>query len=181
MSDEALASAFIHRIGQLTRAKGLDGEVLARLFRARPDATMGKRRRLKTPHHLELEWRDGRTQAAHLASVKFVDSVRVLLRFSGVDSREAAEPLEGAFVDVDPRHVPEALCDALDPLFDAEVIDADRGEVLGRVDELRETGAHPILVLGELMIPYVEAFVLEASPGRVVVRLPEGLREINEP
>lgn len=181
MSAEAPASPFIHRIGQLTRARGLDGEIQIRLFRARPEEVAGKRRRPKTPQPVELEWPDGRTQPAQIQSVKFVDPTRVLVRFDAVDDREGAEALEGAFLDVDPRRAPEGLCDALDRLFGAEVVDADAGEVLGRVDELRDTGAHPLLVLGALMIPFVDAFVVEASPGRVVVRLPDGLREINAP
>ncbi|MEM1025155.1 MAG: hypothetical protein AAGD10_02665 [Myxococcota bacterium] len=178
MRSEAPASPYIHRIGQLVRARGLEGELQARLFRARPDQAFNKAYRSSDPHPIELEWKDGHRREAGLHAVRFVDPTRALLRLDGIRDRGAAEALEGAFVDVDPSDPPETLCDELDRLFDAELVDAHTGDSLGRVDDLRDTGAHPLLVAGELMVPFVEAFIEVIEPGRVRVRLPDGLKEI---
>jgi 16S rRNA processing protein RimM len=101
----------------------------------------------------------------------------LLAELSGLASREAVQSWRGALVGV-PR-------DALPKPDENEVYWADlsglkvinrTGEVLGRVVDLLETGAHPVLRVlrdsgDEQLIPLVAAFVdaIELDKGRIVI------------
>jgi len=101
----------------------------------------------------------------------------LLAELSGLASREAARSWRGALLGV-PR-------DALPKPGKSEVYWADlsglnvinrRGEVLGRVVDLVETGAHPVLRVvrdsgDEQLIPLVAAFVdaIDLDKGRIVI------------
>jgi len=101
----------------------------------------------------------------------------LLAELSGLASREAVRPWRGALLGV-PR-------DALPKPGKNEVYWADlsglkvinrTGEVLGRVVDLVETGAHPVLRVlrdsgDEQLIPLVAAFVdaIELDKGRILI------------
>ena len=98
-----------------------------------------------------------------------------VVRFEGVDDRNAAEALRGATVRA------EARDGADDELFAHDVIGAevrDRGGArLGRVVAVQANPAHDLLELdGGALIPAV--FVVERIEGAVVVELPEGLLDL---
>ena len=101
---------------------------------------------------------------------------RFIVRFAGVDDRDAAERLRGKTI------FGEALDEAPEgELFVHELIDAvmyDRdGHELGRVVSVEANPAHDLLVLDDgKLVPIV--FVVSHEPGAVVVDLPAGLLEL---
>lgn len=101
---------------------------------------------------------------------------RWLVRFQGVDDRNAAEALRGRLVTA------ESLDDAPEgEVWVHEMIGAvvrDRtGAELGHVIAVEANPAHDLLVLdGGALVPMV--FVVSNEPGVVVVDLPEGLLDL---
>jgi 16S rRNA processing protein RimM len=101
---------------------------------------------------------------------------RWLVRFEGVDDRNAAEALRGALLTAE-----AAEADADDELWVHELIGSDvfdrAGTPLGRVTAVEANPAHDLLVLDRgALIPVV--FVVEHGDGRVVVDVPEGLLDL---
>jgi ribosomal 30S subunit maturation factor RimM len=180
--------SFDHRIGRIIRPHGLEGALVLKLFRARRVRTEQLRwRAADAPEPVELELPDGTTHTRGLTAVKFVDGATALLRFDGVLDRNDAEGLVSAFLDIEPAVPPEALADDADRLFGAEVFVDDAPLPLGRVEDIRDNGAQPLLLVGEdqIMIPVVDAFITAVEPGeagtRVYVRSIPGLLEANRP
>ncbi|MFB3829843.1 MAG: ribosome maturation factor RimM [Bryobacteraceae bacterium] len=110
---------------------------------------------------------------------------RLVLKFRGIDSISEAEKLSGCEV-----RIPRAERAALDPgeyflddLAGCQVFERD-GKLLGEVKALHEYGGPPLLELdGGLLIPFARAICIEIDPAarRIVVELPEGLKDLNEP
>ena len=106
----------------------------------------------------------------------------MLVRLAGLESLEAVQPLVGLTVLARCRDLPELPADAhyWHELEGLTVVDRRRGP-LGTVTGLFATGAHEILTidgpLGEILIPYLPQFVLEAelAAGELRVDLPDGL------
>ena len=97
---------------------------------------------------------------------------RFLVRFAGVTDRDQATRLRGAFLSADPvPGEPDALW--AHELIGATVVDR-AGRPHGQVVALEANPAHDLLVLdGGALVPIV--FVVEQTPGRVVVDPPDGL------
>jgi 16S rRNA processing protein RimM len=106
----------------------------------------------------------------------------LLLRFEGIHSREQAEGLRSLLLEV-----PETDLAALDEgeyyrfqLIGLEVRDT-AGNVLGRLEEVLETGANDVYIVrdaeSELLVPAVEPVVqnIDLSRGRIVIEVPPGL------
>jgi 16S rRNA processing protein RimM len=98
-----------------------------------------------------------------------------VVRFDGIDDRNAAEALRGTTV----RAV--ALDTADDDLFAHDLIGSEvrdrAGARIGSIEAVQANPAHDLLVLeGGTLIPAV--FVVERSPGVVIVELPEGLLDL---
>lgn len=176
---------FPHRIGRVIRAHGLRGDVLVQLFRPRPiEAEQLEYVKEKPTRPVELVFEDGREIVYQIRGVRFVNPASFVASLSGVDSREAAEALTGAFVDMDPRN-PPSVADEVDEIFGAKVVDVESGNELGTVDDIRDNGAQAVLVVGEdeILIPWVEVFIdaVDEGPEPVVrVRPIPGLLEANE-
>lgn len=97
---------------------------------------------------------------------------RYLIRFDGVDDRDAAAALRGAVLRAAP------IAGEPDELWVHEIVGAElrdtAGVAHGRVVALEANPAHDLLVLDDgTLVPVV--FVVEHSPGRVVVDPPDGL------
>jgi len=97
---------------------------------------------------------------------------RYLIRFAGVADRDAATRLRGTRLSAPP------LPDEPDTLWAHELVGAavvDRaGQPHGHVTALEANPAHDLLVLDDgTLVPVV--FVVEHTPGRVVVDPPAGL------
>jgi 16S rRNA processing protein RimM len=98
-----------------------------------------------------------------------------VVRFDGVDDRNAAEALRGTTVKA------EAVASGADELFAHDVIDAEvrdrAGTRIGRVVAVQANPAHDLLELdGGALIPAV--FVVDRQPGVIVVDLPDGLLDL---
>jgi 16S rRNA processing protein RimM len=110
---------------------------------------------------------------------------RLILKFRGVDTISDAERLEGREV-----RVPRSARLPLEPgeyyesdLIGCEVLERGGTESLGRVTGLQETGGSGLLeVEGGLLIPFVRAICVAIEPEarRIIVQLPEGLKELNQ-
>jgi 16S rRNA processing protein RimM len=109
----------------------------------------------------------------------------LIFKFSGVDTISDAERLVGAEV-----RVPRADRIELDPgeffesdLVGSEVVERGGGS-LGRVRSLDDAGGSGVLTLDDgFMIPFARAICVEIDPvaRRIVVELPEGLKELYRP
>jgi 16S rRNA processing protein RimM len=117
---------------------------------------------------------------------------RLIFRFEGVDSIEAAEPLERLEV-VIPREDRPSLAAGevyLADLIGCAAVHRLTGETIGTVSGWQETGGPLLLELkaangreGEpLLIPFARGICVEIDPAgrRIVVDPPEGLLELNE-
>jgi len=96
---------------------------------------------------------------------------RWVVHFAGVDTVEAAETLRGVVLRAAPIDDPGALW--VHELVGADVVDAG-GRLLGRVRAVLESPASDLLELdGGGLVPL--RFVVDHSPGRLVVDVPAGL------
>ena len=109
----------------------------------------------------------------------------LIFKFAGIDSISGAERLRGAEV-----RVPWSERTPLEPgeyfqsdLLGCDVVDSRTGASLGRVTAWDDAGGAGLLVLeGGVLIPFARSICVEIDPGRkrIVVDLPEGLRELNK-
>ncbi len=99
---------------------------------------------------------------------------RFLVTFAGVDDREAAEALRGSVLHAAPLEAgPEDWF--VHELIGSDVVDTT-GRALGRVTSIEANPASDLLVLDRRhLVPL--RFVVERTPGRLVVDPPDGLIE----
>lgn len=111
---------------------------------------------------------------------------RVIFKFRGVDSISDAEKLAGAEVSIpkgERADLPDGEYFQTD-LIGCTVFDRD-GKVVGTVEGWQEYGGPALLEVNangrEVLIPFAKSICIEIDPGqkRIVVDLPEGLRELN--
>jgi 16S rRNA processing protein RimM len=151
-------------IGRIGRAHGLRGEVWVRLTTNREER-MAPGARVYAGDH-ELLVAGARKQGDHW-----------IVRFEGVDDRDAAQALRNHVMTADP--IAGAPDD--DELWAHEVVGAAvverNGRALGTVIAIEANPAHDLLVLDDgTLVPVV--FVVEHAPRRIVVDLPSGLTEL---
>ncbi|MBZ5640375.1 MAG: ribosome maturation factor RimM [Acidobacteriia bacterium] len=108
---------------------------------------------------------------------------RLVLKLKGVDDPSRADSLKGRWILAPAEQVPVLPKGVywVERLMALEVID-ERGESLGRVEDVIPTGGVDLLVVrdpggGEILVPLADSIVLEIDEpaGRVRVSLPEGL------
>jgi 16S rRNA processing protein RimM len=150
-------------VGRIGRAHGLRGEVIVTPVsnvsaRFEPGSTL---------------WVEGRPR---LVASSRPYQHRYLIRFEGVDDRNAAELLRNKVVEAEP------LADApegelwVHELIGSEVRDS-KGTRLGSVVAVEANPAHDLLVLDRgALVPMV--FVVSSEDGIVVVDPPEGLLDL---
>jgi 16S rRNA processing protein RimM len=102
---------------------------------------------------------------------------RWLVRFEGIEDRTAAEGLRGAVLTA----APLASSGDGDELWVHEIVGDEvrdvGGRMLGRVSAVEPNPAHDLLVLDDgTLVPAV--FVVERTPGTVVVDPPPGLLDL---
>jgi len=128
------------------------------------------------PRWLEVEW--VREQRG-----------RLVFKFHGVDSIAAADELAGAEVRValaERRALPAGEYYQSD-LVGCQVVERSSGRPVGLVRGWQEYGAAPLLEVdtggpGEpMLVPFARSICVEVDPAarRIVVELPEGLKELN--
>jgi 16S rRNA processing protein RimM len=160
-------------VGYVSGAYGLKGWVKIRPYSQEADALVGAR----TWWLDKPEMRDVQVLQSRL----HVDEV--VAQLMGVADRDAAEALKGATVQIRRSHFP-----ALDnnEFYWVDLIGLSvenlHGEALGKVSELMDNGAHPIMVVQsedvgadgkprQWLIPFVEQFVptVDVAARRIVV------------
>lgn len=162
-------------VGRIGRAHGIKGEVTVEVRTDEPELRLGPGAVLATdPAGVgPLTIESGR-----------VHSGRLLLRFTGVDDRNAAEALRNTLLvaEVDPDETPEDPEEFYDhQLMDLEVVTLD-GTVVGRITEISHLPSQDLFIVerpdgGEVMIPFVSEIVTEIDldAQRAVVDPPRGL------
>ncbi|MEG0765534.1 MAG: ribosome maturation factor RimM [Pseudoflavonifractor sp.] len=111
-----------------------------------------------------------------------VHKTNLLAMLEGVTDVNAAMRLKGKIIEIDRSGIelPDGRHFIAD-MMDLEVLDADSGELLGKVTDVLTPPAHEVYVVTggahAYMIPAVDAFVIESNPqaGYLRVRLIEGM------
>jgi 16S rRNA processing protein RimM len=114
---------------------------------------------------------------------------RLLVRFAGIDDRNAAETLRGALLVVDAATAGETDDDEW---WDHDLVGLDAvttdGRPLGSVTDVVHVPGAPLLAIvnedaRELLVPFVASIVpeVDVAGGRLVVDPPPGLLELHEP
>ena len=109
-----------------------------------------------------------------------------IFKFRGVDTISQAEALEHAEVRV-PFEQRGKLAEGehyLSDLMGCEVVERASGKTLGVVTGWQDAGGSGVLEIGDdLMIPFARSVCVEIDTRakRILVDLPEGLRDLNRP
>ena len=159
-------------VARLIRARGNRGEIAAEDLTSRPGRLESLGRVWLfgdgLPREVESFWRhDGRP----------------VFKFRGVDTISDAEALAGAEVRL-PAEERAPLEEGeyyQSELIGCEVFEQD-GQPLGTVTNFLEYGGTPLLELASgLLIPFARSICTVIDPGarRIVVHLPEGLKDVN--
>jgi 16S rRNA processing protein RimM len=165
----ALRERKLVAVAEVARPHGIVGEVRLKVYNAESDLLVRR-------PYVRLVLPDGTEQELAMVAVRAVDKA-LLVRFSGVDDRNAAEALRGAAVCV-PR---SALPPPEDGEFYAWDVEGARavlpsGEVVGVVAELASYPTCDVLVIARdggkrIEVPLVEAYVSGVDVDRGVVEL----------
>jgi 16S rRNA processing protein RimM len=154
-------------VGRVGRAHGLRGEVAVTFTSNRPERAQPGSVLFVGDRELVID-----ASRPHQG--------RMLVQFSGIDDRTAAEGLLGAELTADPLAPGDAELDDhelwVHEVVGAEVVDRD-GAPVGRVTAVEANPAHDLLVLdGGVLVPMV--FVVEQRDGVLVIDPPEGLLDL---
>ena len=163
-------------VGRVRKPHGVRGEVLV-------DVLSDVEGRFVAGSTVEMVWPTGRRQSACISSVRG-SKTNVIVLFEGFESREQAEELRSAALEVDRTRVPSAPRGAFYffELVGCDCFDEHLGE-LGRVSQVLEDGGGLILevstVGSNLLVPFVESYLKEVDVAnrRIDLELPEGLIE----
>ncbi len=168
-------------VALLGKPRGNRGEVTAVALSSRPERFESLR---------EVFLFGGRVAPARAGERANIESTWVhqgvlIFKFRGVDTISDAERLAGAEV-----RVPLSERIELEPgeFFESDLVGCEvverGGNSLGRVESLDEGGGSGLLVLDSgLMVPFARSICVEIDPKsrRIVVDLPEGLKDLYRP
>ncbi|HTK37243.1 MAG TPA: ribosome maturation factor RimM [Pyrinomonadaceae bacterium] len=161
-------------IARIAKPRGLRGELAADVLTDFPERFKGLERVtavLPTGERLDLKIRES-----------WFQKNRIVLKFEGYDSIDAAEMLRGAEV-----CIPESEAVELEEgeFFDWELVDCQvetvNGEYIGKVREVMRTGGTEILIVTneekEFLVPFAETICFEVDVEKKLIRVdpPEGL------
>lgn len=164
-------------LGEILRPHGVRGELRMRVFTDYPERIAEK------PQLILAEDEEGKkARTLRLQSVRMHQNY-ALLKFEGIDDRDAADLLRELLVLVE-------IDDAV-PLEEGEFylfqviglhVVTDDGESLGTVKEVMETGANDVYVIetehyGEVLLPAIPSIILntDVEAGVVTVHIMDGL------
>lgn len=164
-------------LAEILRPRGNQGEVLARSQTDIPG-------RIEKLRSASAELADGSDVRIEIASI-WRHRDHWVLKFSGIDSIDAAERFRGADLWVPPseRGEPEEGEFFRSDLIGCNVIDCVTGEHLGAVTGWQDYGCTPLMEIGAsghvMLVPFVRTMCKVDLAARVIrVKLPEGLREL---
>jgi 16S rRNA processing protein RimM len=162
-------------VARIGRAHGIKGEVTVEVRTDEPELRLAPGAVLAT---------DPADAGPLTVESGRVHSGRLLLRFKGVNDRNAAEALRNTLLiaEVDPEELPEGEDEYYDhQLIDLDVVTEDGTEV-GRITEISHLPHQDLLIVEgpdgrEVMIPFVEEIVtgIDLTEQRAVVAPPPGL------
>lgn len=164
-------------IARIARPQGHRGEVIADLLTDFPD------------RFAQLDTTTVKGSNGQLLSLRLENSRlhkgRIVLKFAGYDDMNRAEELRDSLVMIPRNHLvklPE------DSYYNFDLIDCDvrttSGEPVGKVVEVRDYGAAPLLVVvnddREFLIPLASSICVEIDIAnkRIVVEPPDGLFDL---
>ncbi|MCA9753137.1 MAG: 16S rRNA processing protein RimM [Gemmatimonadetes bacterium] len=167
-------------VAELGRPHGIRGEVTARLFGVTPEELLAlSGLTLRRPEE------DGKPRRVRVLDVR-PRKIGWIVRVDAARDRSAAESLRGSEIlarrqDLPAREDGEWLVADLVGL----AVETEDGEALGTLAEVMLLPANDVLVVrgeqGELLLPFLEDVLVRVDPGegRMVVRVPPGLREVS--
>jgi len=163
-------------IARLSKPRGLRGEIVADVLTNFPE-------RFENLKLVLLVRPDGETAEIEIEKFWFQKN-RIVLKFAGYDSIEAADTLRNCEICIAETEAVEL--DA-DEFFDWELegcaVETIAGELIGTVKEVMRTGGTEILVVTgvekEFLIPFAETICTEVDVENKLIRVdaPEGLLE----
>ncbi len=161
-------------IAKIIKTRGLQGETVAEILTDFPE-------RFENLERVFAVFENKEVSELEIEKFRFHQK-RILLKFKGVDSPEAAESLRGAEICV-PED--EAVELEEDEFFDWELegcqVETVEGEKIGAVKELMRTGGtENLVVIGaekEFLIPFAETICVSVDVENKLIRVdvPDGL------
>ena len=162
------------QFGYVSRAHGLDGEIVIKTFD--PSSQV-----LDEVERIKLKLRDGTEKEFAIEGVAEAPGADLRVLLEGVSNRPTAEKLVGSTVFVF-REDLEAPVEG--EFFQGDLLgllaSSAEGVALGMIEEVWNTGPVPNLVIrggpdGELLIPFADEFVVKVDleARTIVVKVPE--------
>jgi 16S rRNA processing protein RimM len=175
-SDPSSAYSGFITVGRVRKPHGIRGEVTV-------DVLSDVEKRFAPRAIMDLVLSNGSRRTAVMSSVRG-KSEGPIIHFEGCDSRDQAEELRGAVLQIDSSSVPKAPEGTFYffELIGCACIDEVGGR-LGRVEMVLDDGGGLLLeIVGEsstMLVPFVEAYLREVDTveRRIALQLPEGLIE----
>lgn len=165
-------------VGRIGRAHGIRGAVVVGVRTDEPELRFAKGSRFDT---------DPSGVGPLTVAATKVHARELLVRFEGIDDRDAAEELRGTWLLVDSAEIPPP--DDPDEFNDTDLVGlAVRtldGTCVGTVDDVLHPAQDVLVVKAldgrELMIPFVKAIVpdVDLKSGVIAVDPPEGLLNLD--
>lgn len=157
-------------LGAVIGAHGLKGEVKVKSFAETPD---------RLGAYGPLHGRDGRIFT--IETLRAIDEASAVLRFEGVDNREAAQALKGLELYVARAALPETEAEEF---YHADLVglraEDEAGRLIGHVRGIHNFGAGDVLDIekpdgSDVLLPFAREFVpiIDIGSGRVVIAVPE--------
>lgn len=161
-------------MGRIGRPHGIRGDVVVGVRTDEPELRFAQGSRLDTDP----------AEVGPLTVANFRwHSGELLVRFVGVDDRDAAADLNGTWLTVDSATL--ARPDDPDEFHDADLVGLSvrtaEGIDVGTVDDVLHSGQDLLVIKApdgrEIMLPFVKAFVpdVDVNAGVIVITPPEGL------
>lgn len=161
-------------IARLSKPRGLRGEIVGDLLTDFPE-------RFDNLRQVSINYPNGETSEIEIEKFWFQKG-RIVLKFVGFDTIEAAETLRNSEICVPES---EAVELEADEFFDWELencaVKTIEGERIGTVKEILRTGGTEVLIVAgsekEYMIPFAEAICVEVDVENKLIKIdaPEGL------
>ncbi|HEX2642759.1 MAG TPA: ribosome maturation factor RimM, partial [Thermoanaerobaculia bacterium] len=157
-------------VGRVLRSHGVQGEVVVALLSDVPDRIAPGRRLLLTREGEPARTVTVESERPHKSGLR--------VRFVGIDDRDRADALRGAWLEVPRSEVPEPPAGTY---YHFQLVGCrcfDNGQDLGEVVELLEDGGGLLLIVSDgarrLPVPFVERFLksVDVAAGRIDLELP---------
>ncbi len=172
-SDDSQNAEYV-AVGRVTGPRGLKGEVKVKII----SNVSGRFQYLDV---VSVEYKNGNIEDYEVVYTKNIGKA-VVIKFTGVDDRNGAEVLSGAFIRVHRESVAQLEDDSY-YIFDLEgmeVFDAGNAKI-GTVTLVETMPANDLIYIEneseEIIVPAVKDFItgIDTQAKRMTVKIPEGL------